>query len=180
VAQFARPDSVVSNSGFNASAGTLDSTIDESSRNDADYNWTDAPGTNFEVGLSNATDPVSSSGHVVRFAARYTMGARDFTVTLKQGGSTIASTTISMTASFADYSFTLSGAEADSITNYNDLRLYFTHPGTLMGALEEVQVSWAEFEVPDAPPAPVDAIVPQLRPVKRTDKDLLILLEEIR
>jgi hypothetical protein len=86
--------------------------------------------------LTTIEDPVSSTGHVVRYRYRKSAAAGaaiDLIVQLRQGytgegamGTLIASAThadISDTATSSN--FTLSGAEADSITNYADLALRF-------------------------------------------------------
>lgn len=80
-----------------------------------------------QVGTAALVDPLSSTGHVVRYRAAYAGGAASgqVTVTLKQGAVTVASWVDVLTASFADYSHTLTGPEADAITDYGDLNLTF-------------------------------------------------------
>ncbi|GAI29745.1 unnamed protein product, partial [marine sediment metagenome] len=51
-----------------------------------------------------------------------------------------------LTTSFVTYSYTLTTAEADNITDYANLRLKFVGNSS---AAKCVHVSWAEFEVPD-------------------------------
>lgn len=107
-------------------------TIDETAASDADYIKTPAPpGTNeFETLLSSVTDPVSSTGHIMRWRRRKQpatgSAAINLTVRLLQGTTQIvtqADNTIPGT--FTDASYTLSAAEADAITNYGDIRLEF-------------------------------------------------------
>jgi hypothetical protein len=75
----------------------------------------------------------------------------DLTVTLYQGATAKASKVITgiTVSAFTDDSFTLTGGEADSITDYNDLRLGFKASGTGGG---RVDVSWTEMEMPGSPP----------------------------
>lgn len=98
--------------------------LDETTFNDADYIYTRVLGV-CEIRLQPAADPASSSGHIVRYRARGN-GSTDLIVRLKQGSTTIASwTETNVPASETDYQHTLSGAEADAITDYSDLRLQF-------------------------------------------------------
>jgi hypothetical protein len=163
MAQNLRPDGDISNGGGwkDQGGGTtnLYSTIDEASTDDADYDTSPNCPTTAEltVSLTDATDPQSSSGHIIHFRSRQNSGSVpqvQLTVVLKQGSTTIASTSFTHTANntFADHTYTLSGAEADSITDYNDLRLQFsaTRSGACLGN-PHVDVSQAWFEVPDAP-----------------------------
>lgn len=76
----------------------------------------------FEVKLENCADPESDTGHTIRIRAR---GVRDqVKVQLYQGVTLIAeSGNFALTGEFVTYEYTLSGGEADAITNYNDLRI---------------------------------------------------------
>src|SRR3972149_5112909 len=64
MAQFGRPDSAATNTGF--SGGFAD--IDEALASDTDY-WSgdNNEASELEVGLSDVTDPGSSSSHVLRY-----------------------------------------------------------------------------------------------------------------
>ena len=159
MAQYARPDSDVSNDLWEDEGGAstdLYQSIDESSASDSDYieSFTFPSNDIYEAGLGNVDDPSSSSGHVVRY--RYSKdvadGAQmDLIVRLMQGSTTIASQThTDISDSWTDGSFTLTSGEADSITDYTNLRLQFdaNRPGT--GQARAIRVSWAELEVPDA------------------------------
>lgn len=158
--QYARPDSDISATSWTGAY----STIDEVSYSDADYlqGAENANGT-AEKGLSDVTDPVSSSDHIVRFRAwqENDTHQRTLSVILVQG-----STTISTYVAFnlvkgtaTSYSWTLSPAEADAISNYTDLRIRFTSGGTVSiptSSQSDVFVSWAELEVPDASSKSID------------------------
>jgi hypothetical protein len=78
-----------------------------------------------EVGMAALIDPLSASSHTVSYRARYAGGATSGTVTttLKQGVTTIASWTDTLTASFQTFSHTLNSTQANSITDYSALRL---------------------------------------------------------
>ena len=157
MAQFARPDADVTNTGTNGFAA-----VDESTPSDADF-WFGDNNTaeELEVSLSNVTDPSSSAGHTFRYRVAKTNagtvdgGGNAVTVTarLMQGATQIAADSAkTATGTWTQYDFTLSGAEADAITDYTDLRLEFVtsasggSPANRRGGA----VSWAELEVPDA------------------------------
>lgn len=142
MAQFGRPSTDTTREAWEEDDGTttdIFDQIDEVSADDADYirsalvPTTDA----YVTKLTSITDPLQSTGHIVRY--RYgkdvTGGAQiDIVVQLRQGyvnegspGTLIASQTHTNVAVFpVAGTFTLSGAEADSITNYTDLYLRFT------------------------------------------------------
>lgn len=141
MAQFARPSTDTTRDNWETETGgttNLFQQIDESVANDADYIRTQLTPTNdvYVTKLTSVTDPVSSSNHIIRF--RYGKDASagdqiDLIVQLRQGytnegamGTLIASTTLTNIGGFPlAGSFTLSGAEADAITNYGDLYLRF-------------------------------------------------------
>jgi len=159
--QFARPDGTVSGTGW----ATGDHTdIDEVSRDDADFTTSLALGKNdidvWIVTQSDVTDPQTSDNHFVNYTFRQgSLVDNDVILDVKllQGATVIASwTESSLTASFQQSNQTLSTAQADSITNYNDLRLNFTAicdsacnnggPNT-----DFAEVSWAQVGVPGLP-----------------------------
>lgn len=156
MAQFGRPDSDVTVNSWTPTP--LWQQIDETPSSDLDLISGDNNTNDLcEVGLSDVNDPQSSSGHIVRYRYRKNLtggNSRNITVGLVQGTTVIASQTHNNIGGiFVTGSFTLSGAQADSITNYADLRLRFTASGDTGGnptGRRSVQVSWAEFEVPDA------------------------------
>lgn len=149
MAQYAYPTSDVDNSGAWTSA-PLYAKIDEEPYDDADYVTSPktASSKSFTVGLGGTiTDPASSTGHIFRVRAR-SSGSGTMQVELLEG-STVRATlsTFSLTTSFAEYSYALTGTEADSITDYTALRIRVTAVTT--GTNKYQYASWARFEVPD-------------------------------
>jgi hypothetical protein len=147
MAQYARPDSDITLNNWDDPSW---STIDEETPNDGDY--TDQVGTGeLVVGLSDVTDPESSSGHVFRWRAKSTgSGQKEGLSCSLYEGTTLRAASPSENldrTEFTTFTYTLSSAEADSIGDYSNLRLRF-YP--VCGSTETVAISWAEFEVPDA------------------------------
>jgi hypothetical protein len=88
-------------------------------------------------GLSNISDPVASTGHIIRWRrGKDTAGGGqiDLTVQLRQGyvsevtqGTQITSQADNnLSDTIATTSYTLSAGEADSITDYTDLQVRFS------------------------------------------------------
>lgn len=141
MAQIARPTTDTTRDGWEEDDGsttTIFDQIDEVVADDADYIRTALTPTNdvFVTKLGTLEDPQASSGHVVRY--RYGKDAAngdqiDITVELRQAyvnestlGTLIASATHTNVAAFpVAGSITLSGTEADSITDYANLFLRF-------------------------------------------------------
>lgn len=133
--QFARPSADTVRTGWTDQAGgavNIFTTIDEVVAEDVEYIKTPTPpGANeFESLLTSVTDPVSSTGHVMRWRRRKqpaTGSAQiNLTVRLVQGVTQITSQAdTNLPGTFTDASYTLSAGEADAITNYADLRLEF-------------------------------------------------------
>lgn len=133
--QFARPSADTVRTAWTDQAGgttTIYTTIDETAASDADYIKTATPpGANeFETLLTSVTDPVSSTGHIMRWRRRKQPASGsatiNLTVRLLQASTQITSQADNgLPGAFTDTSYTLSGAEADAITNYADLRLEF-------------------------------------------------------
>ena len=132
--QFARPDGDSAiGSWTDDGGGTTDiyQSIDEAQEaDDSDFIHSEAnPASNsiYVATLSNVTDPEVSHSHIVRY--RYQKNDANQTINLivrlKQGASTtIASNTHNgITTTWTDGEFTLSGAETDNITDYDDLRI---------------------------------------------------------
>lgn len=139
--QFGRPSTDTTREAWtDHAAGTTNifQAIDETSPSDADYVQSALAPTSdaYVTKLTSVEDPLSSTGHVVRY--RYAKNAAggaqiDLTVQLRQGYTNEGSpgtlikewthTNIGETLTTA--SQTLSGAEADSITDYGDLYLRF-------------------------------------------------------
>lgn len=113
----------------------LFASIDETVASDTDYIISPTLSSGFsdtcEVGLTALTDPVSSSSHTVAYRYRAQgVGTMNLTVRLMQGVTIIASWThTSVSTSYAVATQTLSGAEADAITDYGDLRFRFVATG---------------------------------------------------
>jgi hypothetical protein len=141
MAQFARPSTDTTRDNWEEDDGTTASIfdqIDESVADDADYIRTVLTPTSdvYVTKLSTLEDPLSSTGHVVRY--RYGKDAAggdqiDITVELRQGyvnegtpGTLIASAThTNVSSGWTAGTITLSGPEADAITDYTDLYLRF-------------------------------------------------------
>jgi hypothetical protein len=122
--QYARPTSDVTAGTWTASTGSdLYAMIDETVASDSDYIVTTGAST-CEVALGSLSDPSSSTGHKVRYRLSATSGG--ITVRLRQGTTTIATWTHAPApTSLTTYEQTLTGGEADSITNYAALKLQF-------------------------------------------------------
>lgn len=139
MAQFARPTGDVTDGNWlNESASAVDmyQSIDEASASDSDYIESgSAPSSDVYVtSLGTVEDPLSSSGHTLRY--RYQKDAAagaqiNLTVQLRQGyisevslGTLIKEITLTNIGNgWTTGSTTLSGGEADSITDYSDLFL---------------------------------------------------------
>lgn len=131
--QFARPVSEITAGGWVSSpSGQLWETLDESIASDTDYDQSPTSPVNarMEVGLGPLTDPLSSSGHVFRYRYQKDVSGGsqiNLTVELRQGAAVIASAShTNIPNTWTAGSITLSGAQADAITNYNDLRASFS------------------------------------------------------
>ncbi len=129
MAQFARPTSDVALGGW---SGPAFSAIDEATASDADFTTSPTAPSNatLEVALSAVEDPQSSTGHIVRYRLQKDAanGAQiNVTVALMQGAVQIASWSHTNIANgFTTFTQTLSGAQADAISDYSNLRLRFT------------------------------------------------------
>ncbi len=152
MAQYLRPSSDISTGGWRTQTGSLVNLyqqIDEASANDADYIYSYDGVTAYETLLTTATDPNSSTGHYFQYRASETGDeSTQLTVSLYQGATLIAADaprTLSGTAT--DYFLNLTGTQADSITNYADLRLRFVVTGLTTG---NALVYWAEMGIPNA------------------------------
>jgi hypothetical protein len=158
MAQYARPDADITRT--NVASGTY-ADIDETTPSDSDYLYgTNNSNVTYECGLSNVSDPNSSSGHTFRYRVVKTYtGTPDaggsttyVTAYLYQGTTLIATDTErTLDGTWTTYSMTISSSEADSITNYTDLRLriYSGASGGSVANRRSVGLSWAELEVPD-------------------------------
>jgi len=160
--QYARPDSDVSNAGgWEASSGDdLFAMIDESSASDSDYVSVEGPSDSaFIVALSNVSDPSSAANHKVYYRASDDSGGDGALTVVLLESTTARATSVNdaVSDSITQYTFTLSTSEANSITNYNNLRLSFSADDEMaMGLVVKVTQAW--FQCPDA--AGGSAIVP--------------------
>lgn len=145
MAQFGRPSTDTTRDNWEEDDGTTTTIfdqIDEASSDDADFIRTVLTPTSdvYVTKLAcspTCEDPLSSTGHTVRYRYRKDADSGDqidLTVQLRQGytnegaqGTLIASATHTNIAGtgWTAGSITLSGAEADSITDYTDLYLRF-------------------------------------------------------
>ena len=149
--QYARPDSDVVVGSW--TIAPLFSKIDEVVADDADFIRA-TTNTLCEIGLSNISDPTSSDDHTIRIRAKKIgTGIATVGANLVQGASLIASYTIQATTVYATYPYALLAAEADAISDYTNLRFEFN--SGIIPPATEVDISWAEFEVPDVAPGPV-------------------------
>ena len=141
--QFAQPDADITDGNWlNEAASNINmfQSIDEGSSavNDADYIESPLAPVNeaCAFNLSNVSDPLSSGGHIMRWRrGKDTAGGAqvDLTVQLRQGyvsegaqGTLInAFSDTNIPDAFTTTTDTLTGAEADAITNYNDLQYRF-------------------------------------------------------
>ena len=155
--QYAYPDADVSTTGW--TTAPLWSKVDDApGSGDADSidAAVRAGDATCELGLAEPTDPVSSSDHVIEVRAKYTtnnsrVGA--IKVQLVEGSTvraTLGSSWQTLTTSWATYSYTLSAAEADSLT-YSDMRVKITGHMNAGGSGTQcnVQVASARLSCPD-------------------------------
>ena len=104
--------------------------IDEVYPDDTDFisSANDPIDSSCEVKLESAIDPASSQGHVISYRYRKNNQNRpmNLTVQLKQGGSLIAQWVhLAINSNWIEADQLLTTLEADSITDYSDLRLKF-------------------------------------------------------
>jgi hypothetical protein len=106
----------------------------------------------FTVGLSDVPDPQTSASHVIRARARISTSSSVsdfFRVELMQGAVRKATTTFwtDLSNTTREFAYTLTGAEADAITDYTDLRLRVVYTA-LQDGNWTAYVDRLEFEVP--------------------------------
>jgi len=140
IPQSARPtaDSVDGNWTNQADSNVnLFDSIDEVSASDTDYikSETQPSSSGCRVKLGSLTDPASSTGHTISWRASKSGpgGTMNMVVTLRQGGGAVLGggtliasfTRNGVPEAWTTYAETLSGAQADTITDYADLYLEF-------------------------------------------------------
>jgi hypothetical protein len=152
MAQYARPsgdldDGLWVDTYGGDSDGILYEEIDEITPGDSDYITNDGVLSTCKIYLSAVSEPGVRTGHIMRFRTRCTV-ATALTVYLYQGTSTFIASYYwsSLPASFETKTYTLTEAQANNITDYGDLRVWFSGP--LVSS--QLDVSWFEFEVPDS------------------------------
>lgn len=168
--QTAKPTSDDSNSGWlNSNENTTDvwSYVDGTAPDTGTYMHSDSSPTSSELilfGIQSLTDPAVSTGHVLRpYLAKDATGGKDitFTIQLLEGASIRKSyTAVPTSTSYAQFSSTLSAAEADAITDYTSLQIRIWCESGGGGAPREGRCSYVAFEVPDAPAGFVHSIIP--------------------
>ncbi len=109
------------------------------------------------VGLSGVNDPLVSNNHQIKYAYQKSTNSGStlrLVVTLLQGSTTIATWTHSnISNGWVISTRTLTSAQTDAISDYTNLRLRFAATcTTCTSTLRNVQVSWADLEVPNAVP----------------------------
>lgn len=189
MAQLARPSSDVAKNGgtwVDQAGATLDPStnpawplLDEATPDDdTTYAQANSSGANnwYEVKLASLTDPSSSSGHILRVRARKSLAsgqATGATFWLYQSTTLIATLDITpgdadFTAGWTTKTLTLSGAEADSITDYSDLRVRWLKTVSGTGTARSVRTTQIELEVPSASTA-VEGTIAQTLPALEQD-----------
>lgn len=156
--QYAYPDADVSTTGW--TTAPLWSKVDDApGSGDADSidAAVRAGDATCELGLIEPSDPSSSSDHVIEVRAKFTtnltrVGA--IKVALYEGATlraTLGAAWQTLTTSWATYSYTLSGAEADALT-YSDMRVRITGHMNAggSGTACNVQVASVRMSCPDA------------------------------
>lgn len=81
-----------------------------------------------EVEFAALADPLSGSGHTIRYRLQYsgTSTSGTMLVEVRQGATVIAPWTDTLGSTFAAFSHTLTSTQANAITDYSDLRVRFT------------------------------------------------------
>ncbi len=121
----------------------------------------------YTTGLGALVDPLTSASHVLSFRwRRHSTSAATLAVYLYQGATLIATvppvTKSSLDNTWSTVTYTLTASEADSITDYSQLRIKWTQPGAFVAtetsrvtiaelttpAPRRARVSWTEIELP--------------------------------
>lgn len=156
--QIARPDSDISTGGWEPQGSTAETTLweslDEVSANDGTDYIEALNGENItcEVGLDNSiTDPGGNTGYFLRcrMQGKGSGGPERVSIALFEGATQRAiSGNFANRDSWADKFYELTTGEADAITAFTDLRIKLTSSN--LGATEDMWITQAFFEVPDA------------------------------
>ncbi|MFQ5919632.1 MAG: hypothetical protein ACE5I4_06255, partial [Thermoplasmata archaeon] len=164
--QYARPDMdlVVTNWFDSAGDGVNYTKVNENTPDDdATYTETVTNPSSLddaELGLGNVADPRVSNDHILRYRFRNAgsgggSSVLSLTVELKQGAAVLASWSHPDITSqtYATFVQALTAAEADSITDYTDLRVMFDVTFLSGSGNRQLRVTWLELEVPRPPPS---------------------------
>ena len=151
MAQFARPDSDVSAGLWEPVGG--ESTLFDAVNGATDSDYIEAlngENTTCELGLTTVTDPAVSTGHILRVRLQGTGsgGPERLVIQLFEGATQrAASPALVNRGSWSTQTYTLTAGEADSITDYSDLRIKLISSN--LAATEDMWARLAELEVPD-------------------------------
>jgi len=155
--EFARPDNDDLNADNWQDDGAGTTNIFQSIDANDNADWIESASTggsqSYTTGLSSVTDPVTDTGHIVRFTyGKSASGGRTFTldITLREITTTIRTFQLTGidTTGFTQDSFTLTPTEADNIGVYSDLNILITQTRTGGGPGRDLRIGWIEFEVP--------------------------------
>jgi len=159
MAQYGRPNSVVTVSTWYESAGSsqtnIYTAIDETTRSDTDYIYSTPDGTTTtacKIGLSSLNEPSVNTGHILRYTYLRSKTNKDITMVARLIDSTYGTIAIwthtnpGDTFSLAEQ--TLTETQAGNISNYTTLAIEFEVTVAAIGG-GNIQVSWAEFQIPD-------------------------------
>lgn len=152
--QTARPISTISAGNWTPTgAPTLHEATDDVVANDlTDYAGVlETSSELFDVKFGPLSDPSLSTGHTFFIRFRDDLGY-SWNFTVLQGAIIIAGwSDSSIVSTFKDTSYTLTGAETDSITNYSDLRMRSNVVGAGFGI--QCYVTQIYMQIPDATPS---------------------------
>jgi hypothetical protein len=112
-----------------------------------------AGGFNFwaTVGLENPVDPDVLTQHKLDVRARrVTMSAGELKVILKEGDTTIATSTITLNDSFTTHSINFDSDDILNINDYQNLRITFQAKNTALSGAGTVEISGMELEMPQS------------------------------
>lgn len=159
MAQYARPNADDYAGNWTSTGSNLYGEIDETSASDSDYmsSYQPEPPDTCQISLGTVTDPEVNTDHYVRFRSRVqnqSMDVLNLTVELAEGGSPISNVWSGavMWSSWQTIWVLVDSSDIENyLTDYSDLSLQFTAMGYAMDAGLQVDISWAELEVPDAP-----------------------------
>lgn len=172
MAQFLRPISDITSTGITGGWADVDEVVQDNG--DFLYTGDNSAGT-WEGLLSTGVDPLVSTGHIIRLGAAVidggvlsAGGGNDglFQFYLYQGTTlikTIFDGSITDDGAVVGFAQTLTVTEANSITDYSDLRIRCVFPASGGGSPAIRRgggIVWAELELPNAAP-PSEVLVPQ-------------------